>query len=521
VVRRPIADSPAHLVRLPRLRLGAVTLIAVWALGASPALEAEASPPPPVDASAAPSTPVDPALPLDEAIDALLADAEFLRGSKDGPVRVGISVVDLETGASLYEHEAQTALNPASNAKLITTAAALRVLGPEHRYATRIWAEGSTRDGAIGGKLYLQGGGDPSLVTGEVYELAGQLEAAGITTVRGPIVVDATRFDADGLPPGFDQKQEFASHRAPGGAMSVNYNTYEVHARPAEQAGGPPQLRVLPKVPSIVIENEARTVVGKRNKLWVSSVEQKGRTVLTFHGEIGVDAAGGSYRYPIADPSRYAGELLLISLRQRGIKVKKSRIQSGEVPSGAKLIATTRSETLSQLCRSVNKWSNNFMAEQILRTLAPGDGATAEAALEVVRQFTRDIGMPQAGLVIGNGSGLYDNNMVSPAALTHLLRVVYDDFRISSDYLASLSIMGHDGTARSRLHDSEASGWLRVKTGTLDGVSALSGYAGSEDRDPIVFSILMNNLERKHRAKARALQNDIAELVAREAAQTR
>jgi D-alanyl-D-alanine carboxypeptidase/D-alanyl-D-alanine-endopeptidase (penicillin-binding protein 4) len=160
------------------------------------------------------------------------------------------------------------------------------------------------------------------------------------------------------------------------------------------------------------------------------------------------------------------------------------------------------------------------MAEQILRTLAAGDGATAAASLEQLRAFTVEIGMPQAGLVLGNGSGLYANNMVSPAALTYRLAHVYADFRIRSDYLASLAIMGSDGTTRSRLSDSPAEGWVRVKTGTLDDVSALSGYAGATGRDPIAFSILFNGLERKHRAKARALQDSIAELLAVEAAQS-
>lgn len=487
------------------------------ALVASPTPEALAGPPTPADdvADKAADDTSGTDQPIAEAIDALIADADWLAESEDAVV--GISIVDLETGEVLYGREADTSLNPASNVKLVTTAAALTVLGPEHRYATRVWTDGPIVDGVVQGKLYLQGGGDPSLVTGEVYELAGKLEAAGITKIRGPIVVDASRFDGDGLPPGFDQKDEFASHRAPGGAMSVNYNTYEVHARPGKSIGAAPQLRLLPDVDGVEIDNEAETVAGQRNKLWASTAERGGKTVVTFHGEIGIEAAGGGYRYPISDPSRYAGDLLATSLRQRGIKIQKSGVKTGDVPSGATLVATQRSETLSELCRSVNKWSNNFMAEQILRTLAPGDGATAEAALEVMREYTRDIGMPQAGLELGNGSGLYDNNRVTPAAMTHLLGVVYADFRIRADYLASLAIMGRDGTTRSRLSDTEARGWIRVKTGTLDGVSALSGYAGAHDRDPIAFSILMNGLERKDRAKARALQDAVARRIVAEA----
>jgi serine-type D-Ala-D-Ala carboxypeptidase/endopeptidase (penicillin-binding protein 4) len=489
--------------------------------GADPSAEALASPPRPVPATtAAPAQ--DPAeltpeqlaaLPLAARIDALIAAAGLPETTQ-----LGISVVDLETGATLYARAAEVPLNPASNVKLVTTAAALARLGPEHRYSTRIWADPDTvEDGVIAGPIYLQGGGDPSLVTGEIYELAGQLRSAGITKIRGPIRVDASRFDGDALPPGFDQKQEFASHRAPYGAMSVNYNTYEVHARPAKLVGESPSLRVEPPIASIELISEAKTVAGNRNKLWVSSEDKGGKTRVTFHGEVGIDNGPSSYRYPISDPSRYAGELLALTLDQRGIKLSKAKVETGEVPRDAKLLATFRSESLSELCRSVNKWSNNFMAEQILRTLVPGDRATAAASLAALRAWTAEIGMAQDGMVLGNGSGLYANNLIAPAALTHLLAHVYADFRIRSDYLASLAIMGSDGTTRSRLSRTEAEGWIRVKTGTLDDVSALSGYAGAHDRDPIAFSILLNGLERKHRAKARVLQDGIAEQLAAEA----
>src|SRR5690606_8696543 len=216
--------------------------------------------------------------PIDAQIDALIARTELGSNAK-----IGVSVVDLATGKTLYARNADVALNPASNAKLVTTAAALERLGPEHRYTTRIWTEAAgIEEGVVNGKLYLQGGGDPSLVTGEIYELAGQLRSAGVERVRGPIVVDAGRFDGDGLPPGFEQKDEFASHRAPGGAMSANYTPFEVHARPGKAIGDPPTLLVDPPVPSIEVVSEAKTVAGNRNKLSVASTRYGGKIIVTF-----------------------------------------------------------------------------------------------------------------------------------------------------------------------------------------------------------------------------------------------
>jgi D-alanyl-D-alanine carboxypeptidase/D-alanyl-D-alanine-endopeptidase (penicillin-binding protein 4) len=503
VVRRLIQTRRGSIIGVALL--GSVTLALAW-----PDAQTRAVASPPDE-----TTPtVTEELPLAARIDAAIDNAKL-----DG-TGLGISIVDLETGAVLYERAADVPLNPASNAKLVTTAAALAKLGPEHRYSTQVFVDkDGLDDGVVRGKLYLQGGGDPALVTGEIYELAGQIEAAGITKLQGSIIVDTGRYSDEGLPPGFDQKDEFASHRAPGGAMAVNYNTFEVHARPATVIGESPVLSALPAVPSIVLESEAVTVEGNRNKLHVSAEQRDGKLIVTFHGEVGISNGPSSYRYPVSDPSRYAGELLLVALRQRGIEVgKAAKIEVGEAPLDAKLIATARSEALSELCRAVNKWSNNFMAEQILRSLAPDRGATAEAALEQLRAYTVEIGMPQDGLVLGNGSGLYANNMISARALTHLLTHVYADFRYRYDFMASLAIMGADGTTRSRLRESEARGFLRVKTGTLDDVSALSGYAGGRDRDPIAFAILINNLDRKQRARARTLQDELAELLAVEAA---
>jgi D-alanyl-D-alanine carboxypeptidase/D-alanyl-D-alanine-endopeptidase (penicillin-binding protein 4) len=156
------------------------------------------------------------------------------------------------------------------------------------------------------------------------------------------------------------------------------------------------------------------------------------------------------------------------------------------------------------------------MAEQLLKTLSPGDDpATFQAALTRVQAQLQRRGVELSTLRLGNGSGLYDTNRVSAHQLTQLLTSMYRDFRVRPDYLASLAIMGTDGTMRNRLRDTEAQRWARAKTGTLANVSALSGYIGAPARDPVVFSILFNALRRSDRSQARAVQNLIVDLVAR------
>lgn len=435
--------------------------------------------------------------------------------------QVGIQAVDLASGETLYHRNEATALNPASNVKLVTTAAALGLLGPAHRYSTRLYHDkDALKGGAIEGDLYLRGGGDPALVTEDLYSLAGELRARGIRRISGGIVIDATRFDRDELPPGYDQKDELAAYRAPSGAAAVNFNTFEVRVKPADSPDAVPFATIEPPVAGIELVNEATTKIGHLDRIGVAvETDKKKGTVVTLRGTIGVDAGVRSYRYPVSDPSRYAGETLAVALKHRGIKLGRTRIKIGEVPRDAGLVAVHYSAPLSVLIRAVNKHSNNFMAEQILKGLAPaGVPATFAAALTRVREHLGELGVGAEGLRLGNGSGLYDTNRISAAQFVAMLGAVFADFRIGSDYVASLAIMGVDGTTRSRLEHSDRRGFVRAKTGTLDGVYCLTGYAGAPGRAPIAFSILFNGVAKADAGNARAAQNRIAEVLARYAA---
>ncbi|MGB1015714.1 MAG: D-alanyl-D-alanine carboxypeptidase/D-alanyl-D-alanine endopeptidase, partial [Nannocystaceae bacterium] len=308
------------------------------------------------------------------------ADATSLASSLDGVLdasklktdEVGVTVVDVASGKVLYAHNPDLGLNPASNAKLVTTATALAKLGPEYRYATRFYADANAWSGTeLRGDLYIRGTGDPSLVTENLYKIARDLHARGLRRITGSVVVDASFFDADGLPPGFDQKNEFASYRAPGGATSVNFNTHVVFLRPGSAPGQPAVATVEPPVPCVVIDNQVTTAAGRKAPVQADSAVRDGKLHIQFSGSIGVDAGTASYRYPIHDPSQYAGEAMVVALRNAGIKVSGKSVKKGKTPAKHKLLATHRSPSLGTLIRGVNKHSNNFMAEQVMKSLAP------------------------------------------------------------------------------------------------------------------------------------------------------
>lgn len=485
-----------------RLSIGLALAVALCSLVAP--VVAVAEPPAAALASA-------PAADLATQID-LLLQAKFLARA-----RVGVVVVDMATGARLYEKNPDLGLNPASNIKLVTTAAALALLGPEHRYVTRVYArKGALRGHTVDGDLYLKGGGDPSLVTADLYQLASDLRALGITRVTGGLVLDNTAFDRDELPPQFDQKDELASYRAPGGAMSINFGTYVVLARPGPDEGDPAIVAVDPPVPSIKLKSVgATTGPGARNQLKLSvGTGKDGVIELAVDGAIGKDAAPAEYRYPVARPSEYAAEVFRLVLKQRGVALGRAAVKLEAVPEDSERLALVRSEPLSVLVRSVNKLSNNYVAEHILKTLDDHSPATFAGGLARVRAWLEALPVPAGGLVLKNGSGLYDANRISAAQLVALLVAVHRDFRYGADFLASLPIAGVDGTLRSRMQDGRAARFVRAKTGTLDGVSSLSGYAGAVGRPPLAFAILFNDIDVFAAQQARDLQNQIAELLA-------
>lgn len=494
---------PLCTVRVRALRL-AVPLAAALASFVPPSPFARAAEP--AVATADTSSPT-----LKAQID-LLLEAPILADAT-----VGIHVMDLETGKVLYQRDAEQPLNPASNVKLLTTASALVALGPEHRYATRILrGDGALSGSVVKGDVYLEGSGDPNLVTEDLMALASELHARGVRRITGGVVVDNTRFDKDELPPGFDQKEELASYRAPSSAASVNFNTFLVRASPGAKVGDAALVGLDPAVGGITLTNTATTVPGRGRKLF-ADVESVGSGMkIEIRGTIGEDASSGRYRYPVANPSRNAGEVLLAVLKKQGIKVGRKKVKVGPSPKNARSLATHFSDPLSALIRSVNKFSNNFMAEQILKTLSPTDmPASFASASKREREVLTSLGIDLDGARLTNGSGLYDTNRVSPAQVTALLTAMVGDFRYRADFLASLAVMGVDGTTRSRLQDSDATRWVRVKTGTLDGISALSGYVGARGRDPIVFSLLFNDLPAGGTSSAREVQNEVALMLSR------
>ncbi len=421
--------------------------------------------------------------------------------------RVGIAVLDVDSGRLLYGKNDVAPLNIASNVKLFTTAAALALLGPEYRFKTVLSAERGA-DRSEYKNLYLRGYGDPSLSTEDLWKLTLELSSRGIKRIKGDIIIDDSFFDDQRVGPAFEQKNQDNAYRAPQGAVSLNYNAVGIRVQPGGGDGQPPRVALDPQSAYFVISNEARTVQSGRTSLVVEASEEKDappgreRTVIRVRGTIRASDSGQDFNKRVAHPDLYAGATLLELLTRRGIQVG-GKVSRGTAPPTALLVDSHYSQPLGVLARNINKHSNNFMAEQVLKSLgadSSGKPGSWQKGLQAVSRYLETLGIAPGKYQMVNGSGLFDSNRFTATQVVMLLRAAYRDFRFAADFVASLALAGADGTIGHRMAGSVAERYVRAKTGTLSGISCLSGYAGAPApgsqplRPPLAFSILVNDL---------------------------
>jgi serine-type D-Ala-D-Ala carboxypeptidase/endopeptidase (penicillin-binding protein 4) len=426
--------------------------------------------------------------------------------------KLSVAVMDPESAKLIYAKNEKVGLNAASNVKIATEVAALALLGPEFRWKTTVLAaspaEGGKAivNGELHGDLFVKTSGDPTLSTQDLNALAASLYAVGLRKVRGGVVVDASAFDGTTLPPAFDQKDESAAFRAPSSAASLNANTVTVTVMPAAAAGAPARVTVEPASQAVSLTGAVITAAKGPAVLSVDTSDGGGgQTKVKVSGRIVLGGEPRVLQRRIVTPEMYFAQTFKQVLAKRGITVDRAA-RTGEAPKeGLRVIASHESPNLAVVAHELGKRSSNFAAEQLLRTLGAeslGRPGTWQKGLEAVARYLENAGIPRGSYVMKNGSGLYDSNRFSAEQIALIVRVALRDFRISSEFLASLAVSGADGTLAHRMSGSAADRFVRAKTGTLANVSCLSGVVGAPGSRPLIFSILVNDVSSPLAARA-------------------
>lgn len=464
----------------------------------------------------------------DPAVEALRRSIDsVLRGSRWNRARWSVLAVSLDRGDTLYARDAHEALAPASNIKLITTAAALHYLGPDFRYPTYVLADKPVQGGVIQGDVVLYGTGDPALSDRfyssetEVFRsLAVRLREAGIEGIAGDLVGDGTYFRGPTVEATWDRTDLNEWYAAPVSALSFNENMIALRVEAAGWVGAPPRIQTLPAGAGVLIDNAARTVasVPDRSRRLAIVRESHGEPIRVV-GEIPLGSRDVWREITVSDPPHYAATIFRQVLEEEGIRVF-GRVRSARGPDDSVLVdqaiwgpgfrygtaprvlAEHRSPPLSELLEVVNKQSHNLYAESVLRVLGAtvvGDASFA-GGVEATRRFLANAVRTHTGVFQQiDGSGLSAENRASAGLFVELLAYMADS-ELWEDFWETLPEAGNRREL-PRMYRSSAAGNLRAKTGTIARVSALTGVVRSASGERIAFSILANDVPSTWRAK--------------------
>ena len=392
---------------------------------------------------------------------------------------IGLVAVPVEGGPAIAAWNARIPLNPASSMKVVTTHAALSVLGPDYRWKTSVYLRGSLEDGVLRGDLVLRGGGDPKLVIEDVAELAARMRAAGLREIRGDLVVDDSIF-AVGPEAGeaFDGDPSQPYNVRPYGAL-VNFKATRVVVRPD---GAVARIALDPALADVEIRNEVKVVGGPcrfgAGGLTVRDAEGTGRAAIRVAGRYSAGCGEQSVFSAVLDHRQFVHGIFKAAWESAGGSLQgATRIERGAA-RGEPWIEWISPRTLADVTQDINKFSNNVMTRQVMLQIAAGGAAgpvTPERARAEVSAWLKGQGLDFPELVLDNGSGLSREERISAESLARVL--VHAAASPHGDFLRlSLPAVGVDGTMKNRLVGEPVAGSAWIKTGSLADVRSIAGY---------------------------------------------
>lgn len=418
----------------------------------------------------------------------------------------GVVIQSLANGEYFYKRNEDKIFIPASDLKLITSAAALVNLGFDYRFKTEIYRRGKVDGSILKGDLIIKGFGDPTisgrLYDGEMTQIfedwADSLLELGIDEIDGNIIGDGSAFDNVNLGEGWAWDQESDWFAAPTGALSLNENCVDILIKPSNK-GQKATLSVQPPTNYVTLINRVYTVPAD-SVTDINVYRERGTNIITVTGTVREKSDTLRYYSTINSPTQFFVVVLKDVLQKKGIVVKGFGTDVNDLTdqldyTKANLLFTHKSVTLSLILNIMNKNSYNFYAEQLLKTLGYEKEKYGSVAngLKVVKNFLSTTGINTEGVSIVDGSGLSRLNLVSPRQFISLLSYMYKH-NLFKYFYNSLSVAGRDGTLAERFQKTRVEDNLHAKTGMLEGVRSLSGYIYTGDKEPVAISLVVNNV---------------------------
>jgi len=448
-------------------------------------------------------------------IDSLLALPEIASAN------CGVAVYSFQQDRFLYEKNSHKLFVPASNLKLVTTAAGLHFLGENFQFKTEFYYTGQIKKGKLEGDLIVKGYGDPTIsnrfggtVTGILEQWADSLKTYGIDAIQGKILADDSYFDSVGLGPGWSWDDISYWYGAEVSALNFNDNCVNLYFKPGREVGAPAEIRFEPETDFIQWQNLTVTSpAGSDNNL--DFYRQPYSNRVTFYGSCPLNHTEWEEEYvSVNRPSRFCAHILQEVLKEKQIEVKPEKGKSS--PYAKTLLFTWRSHPLSEIVAVINKRSQNLYAECLLKTLGKKikDQGSFAAGATVLGEFLVNAGILPDQFKIYDGSGLSYLNLLSPYAVVKLLAFVHTQpqpyFR---SFYESLAIPGEDKSVITRMNGVEGKEKMRLKTGLIGNAICLSGYISDKAGELYAVSIMFNNYDTT-KQKLWEIQDRICQLIA-------
>ncbi len=441
------------------------------------------------------------------------ARAEALLGT--GPASKGVwglLIVDAETGETLFQQNADRYFVPASNMKLFATALALAKLGPEFRFHTTLETIGTISGAVLTGDLVLVGRGDPNLSNRKfpynlkeefdgspekaLAQLVDGLAAKGVKEIAGDVIGDDSYFPRERYPSGWEVDDMVWEYGAAISSIVLDDNTVTLTLTPGEPAGSVVQATTSPATPDFLVENEVTTSAPDA-KSDLTLTREPGASLVVVKGTMPAKGAPRKLVLAVQEPALHAAAVLKHLLEERGIRVDgvaRARHAAPKAPEDPTVLSEHVSVPLSDSIKLVNKISQNLHAEMLLRTVARQGGAwaTSEDLMKAPQDFYASAGIAPDDVIQTDASGLSRHDLVTPRAIVALLAFAQKQPWFET-YYGSLPVAGIDGTLEDRMKNTPAVGRIHAKTGSVEHVRTLSGFAETPGGRLLIFSFLSNN----------------------------
>ena len=427
---------------------------------------------------------------------------------------VGIEVREVSSDAPLVSVNATQAMNPASTMKLLTTYAALDLLGPAYTWKTEAYLDGTLTDGVLRGNLVLKGYGDPQFTIEQLWLWLSELRARGLREIHGDLVLDRSYFDLPARDPGQFDNDPMRAYNVNPDALLINFNTFRLRYFPEDKS-----VRVItePALDSIRLDNQLALRAGNRScDDWKDGIRvQLANGVITVRGDFPEGCGEREQNLSLLPPTQYVDAVFRSVWKELGGTLT-GKVREGRAGNAAKLFSAHDSPPLSDVIRGMNKFSNNVMARHLFLTLGvAGDSAgqgQASVALSIraVQNWLRQKGLNLPNLALENGAGLSRVERITPDGMVNLLQSA-NAHPFIAELESSLPILGTDGTVKKRLRDKDATGHAHLKTGTLDGVKTIAGYVNSRSGKRWIVVFFINHANAAH---GQAAQDALIEWVA-------